>query len=150
MTTMTIRLLVALAAAALLAPAALGWPGKPAKAPPKPPNPGAPPPAWIESKSKSAWLAYSSYCWKTTCVDMIPPQARPDLPSFAVKRGTTVRVHLAFRAKGVTVSVDKNVVAARIDTTRRVVSWKASRSGILTVFARTAGDAGYVARLRLA
>src|SRR6266849_6917428 len=99
------RVLVALALA-LTVPAALAWPGRPGVPPPK----GAPPPAWIETSAKSAWLAYGSYCWKTACVDMIPPQSRPDLPAFGVKRGGTVRVHLGFTAKSVSVSLDNRAI----------------------------------------
>jgi hypothetical protein len=150
MSSMNIRVAIALIAAALLAPAALAWPGKPAKVPPKPPNPGAPPPAWIETQSRSTWLAYGSYCWRTTCVDMIPPQTRPDLPLVAVKRGRTVRVHLGFSVRSARVSLGGRVVRASLDVTRRVVSWQAARGGIVTVFARPeAGDASYHARLRL-
>ncbi len=143
------RALVVLAALAVAAPAALAWPGRPEKPAPKPPNEGGPPPAWIETQARSAWLAYGSYCWKTACVDMIPPQSRPDLPAFGVKRGRTVRVHLGFTAKSVSVSLDKKAVRAKLDATKTIASWSATRGGVLTVFARTAGDASYVARIRI-
>ena len=143
------RAFVLLAALAVAVPAALAWPGRPTKPPPKPPNAGGPPPAWIETQAKSAWLAYGSYCWKTACVDMIPPQSRPDLPAFGVKGGSTVRVHLGYRATSVTVSLDRRVVRATLDPTRRVVSWRVVRGGLLTVFARAAGDVSYVTRLRV-
>ena len=143
------RAFVLLAALAVAVPAALAWPGRPTKPPPKPPNAGGPPPAWIETQAKSAWLAYSSYCWKTACVDMIPPQTRPDLPVFGVQRGRTARVHLGFTATSVSVSLDKRAVRAKLDATKRIASWSATRGGVLTVFARTAGDASYVARLRI-
>ena len=146
---MKARALVLVAALAVAAPAALAWPGRPTPPPPKPPNAGGPPPAWIETQAKSAWLAYGSYCWKTACVDLIPPQSRPDLPALAVRRGRTVRVHLGFAAKSVGVSLDKTVIRAKLDATRRIVSWSATRGGVLTVFARAAGDASYVARLRI-
>ena len=80
---------------------------------------------------------------------MIPPDQRPGLPVFTVKRGARVRVHLRFAATSVDVSVDKKHVAARLDRTHRIVSWPARRGGILTVFAKKAGDASYVARLKL-
>jgi len=146
---MKMRALVVLAVLAVAVPAAFAWPGRPTKPPPKPPNADAPPPAWIETPARSAWLAHGSYCWKTACVDMIPPQDRPDLPVFGVKRGRTVRVHLGFTAKSVSVSVDKRSIAMKLDTTRRIASWNATRGGVLTVFARTAGDASYVARLQI-
>jgi hypothetical protein len=143
------RALIVLAALAVAVPAALAWPGRPTKPPPKPPNAGGPPPAWIEAQATSAWLAYGSYCWKTACVDMIPPQSRPDLPAFGVKRGGTVRVHLGFTAKSVSVSLDKRAIRVKLDATRRIASWSATRGGVITVFARTAGDASYVTRLRV-
>jgi hypothetical protein len=80
---------------------------------------------------------------------MIPPQSRPGLPAFAVQRGRTVRVHLGFTAKSVSVSIDKTLIRAKLDATRRIVSWSATRGGVLTVFARAAGDASYIARLRI-
>ncbi len=151
---MRMRLALVGLAALVLVPAALGWSGRPSTPPPKAPNPGGPPPAWIETQSKSAWLAFGSYCWTTAgvgaCVDMIPPQSRPDLPVFRVARGRTVRVHLGFAAKSASVNVGGRVVRARLAVNRRVLSWSATRGGILTVFARpSAGDASYVARLRL-
>ena len=147
---MKIRALVLLAALTVAAPAAFAWAGRPTKPPPTPPNAGAPPPAWIETQARSAWLAYGSYCWKTACVDMIPPQARPDLPVFRAGRGTMVRVHFGFAARSVNASLDGKVARVRLDATKRIVSWRAARGGVLTVFARpAAGDASYVARLRL-
>jgi hypothetical protein len=147
---------VATVVAALLmaAPTSLAWPGRPAAPPPTSPNPGGPPPAWIETQSTSTWLAYGSYCWtgvgKATCVDMIPPQIRPDLPVFTVKRGGTVRVHLGFTPSTVGVSLGGRSIRVTRNGAKRVVSWAATRSGILNVFARTkTGDASYVARLRL-
>ena len=134
---------------AVLAPTALAWAGRPAGPPPKPPNPGAPPPAWIETQARSAWLAYGSYCWRTACVDMIPSDSRPDLPTFAVKRGTTLRVHLGFAATSITVSLGARTIRPTLDATKRIASWRAVRGGILTVSARGTGGASYVARLRV-
>jgi hypothetical protein len=144
-----VRVLVFIAALGVAAPAAFAWPGRPTKPAPNPPAEGAPPPAWIETQAKSAWLAWGSYCWKTACVDMIPPQSRPDLPTFEVKRGSVVRVHLGFAAKSVSVSVGNRAVTPKLDTTKTIASWSATRGGILTIFLRKAGDASYVARLRV-
>jgi len=146
------RALVPLVAAlALAVPAALAWPGPPKAAPPTPPQPaGAPPPAWIETQAKSAWLFYGSYCWKTACVDMIPPTTRPGLTLFSVARGATIRVHLGFAAKRAAISIDRRTVRAQLDATKRIVTLQAGRAGILTVSARAAaGDASYVARLQI-
>ena len=143
------RALVVTAVPFLFVPVALAWPGRPTKPPPKPPSAGAPPPAWIETRATSAWLAYGSYCWKTRCVDMIPPQSRPDLPVFRVKRGVMVRVRLGFTSRSTQVSVDQRTVPAKLDPTKRIASWAVKRGGLLTVFVRAAGDASYVARLRI-
>jgi hypothetical protein len=144
-----LRALVLVPTLAIAVPATLAWPGRPASPPPKPPNAGAPPPAWIETPAKSAWLAYGSYCWKTACVDMIPPESRPDLPTFGVARGRTVRVRLGFAARSVAVNLDKTVIRAKLDATKRIASWRATRGGILTVSGRASGSASYVARLRV-
>jgi hypothetical protein len=141
---------VALSVLVLAAPAALAWPGTPTAPPPTPPSSGAPPPAWIETQAKSAWLYYGSYCWKTLCIDLIPPETRPGLPTFAVGRRSTVRVHLRFGAASATVSIDRRKVSTTFNADKRIVSWSATRAGILTVSARAAsGDASYVARLRV-
>jgi hypothetical protein len=141
---------IRLAALGLAAPAALAWPGAPTAAPPTPPSAGAPRPAWIETQAKSAWLFYGSYCWKTICVDLIPPETRPGLPVFSVARGHTVRVHLRITAKSATVSIDRHRVSTNFNARTRIVSWPATRAGILTVSTRAAaGDASYVARLRV-
>jgi hypothetical protein len=138
------------AALAIAVPAALAWPGPPKTPPPTPPLPIAPPPAWIETQAKSAWLFYGVYCWKTTCADLIPPETRPGLPIFTVARQQTLRVHLGFAATSATVSINKRKVAAKLDARKRIISWSATRAGILTISARaSAGSASYVARLRI-
>jgi hypothetical protein len=146
---MKLRALILLTAFAAFAPVALAWPGRPSAPPPKTGIAGAPPPAWIETKSRSAWLLYGSYCWRTSCIDMIPPETRPGLPVVVVPRGTLVRIHLGFRATSASVSVDKKTIRPQVDPTRRIISWPAGRGGILLVFVRAAGDASYVARLRV-
>jgi hypothetical protein len=144
-------LVTPLAALSLAVPAALAWPGPPKAPPPPPPQPnGAPPPAWIETQTKSAWLFWGSYCWKTACVDMIPPQTRPGLPVFTANRATTIRVHLGFAAKQASITINGHAVRANLAATKRIISWPAGRAGILTVSTRAiAGDASYVARLRV-
>jgi hypothetical protein len=146
---MKIGTLILLSALVIGISPALAWPGRPAVPPPKAPNLGAPPPAWIEAQARSAWLAFGSYCWKTACVDMIPPSTRPGLPTFVVRRGKVVRVHLGFSAKSIAVSIGKKSLRVTVDATKRIGSWKVTEGGILTVFARAAGDASYVARLRV-
>jgi hypothetical protein len=138
------------AALAIAVPAALAWPGQPKTPPPTPPLPVAPPPAWIETQAKSAWLFYGVYCWKMTCADLIPPETRPGLPVFIVARQQTLRVHLRLDATAATVSINQRKVPAKLDARTRIISWSATRGGILTILARApAGSASYVARLRV-
>jgi hypothetical protein len=146
---MKVHVLILASALAVAVPSAHAWPGRPSSAPPKPPNSVAPPPAWIETTTRSSWLAYGSYCWKTACVDMIAPNTRPDLPVFAVKRGSLIRVHLGFAAKSITVSVGNKALPTMRGATKRIASWKATRGGILMISARATGDTSYVARLRV-
>ena len=144
------RAAVLLAALSFAVPAAFAWPGAPKTPPPTPPQPGAPPPAWIETQAKSAWLFYGIYCWKTTCADLIPPETRPGLPVFTVLRGQTLRVHLGFAATSATATIDRRKVTAKLDASRHVVSWSTGRAGILTISARaSSGSASYFARLRI-
>ena len=147
---MRLRVLILLVALGAFAQVALAWPGRPTSRPPTTGTVGAPPPAWIETKTKAAWLLYGSYCWKTSCVDMIPPETRPGLAIFTVARGSIVRIHLGFAAKSASVDIDKKNVRATLDTTKRILSWTAGRGGILMASARaTRGSASYVARLRI-
>jgi hypothetical protein len=140
---------VAAAFAAAAASAAIAWPGQPTTPAPRPPQADAPPPAWIESHSRSTWLAYGSYCWKTSCVDMIAPTARSDLPSLRVERRTVVRVHLGFTAKSINVTRNGRKVRVNVDSTGRIVFWHAIGGGIVIVSAKGFGDASYVAKLRV-
>ena len=80
---------------------------------------------------------------------MIPPQTRPDLPLFSVKRGRRVRVHLGFTPSKISVSLDSRTVRAKFDAAKRILSWSATRGGLLNVFARAKGDVSYVARLQV-
>lgn len=130
---------------ALLAPVAHAKPGTP------PPNvagtAGEPPPAWFTLGARSDWLAYSSFCWTTTCVTFLPPERRTDLPKLVAKEGQTLAIHLAFTPKTVLVRVlatkqSYPLVAGR-DT-----SWRVRGSGVILVEARGAkGSASYVARI---
>jgi hypothetical protein len=84
------------------------------------------------------------------CVDLIPPETRPGLPTFTVARGHIVRIHLRFVGRSATVSIDRRKISSSFNADKRIVSWSATRAGILTVFARAAaGDPSYVARLRV-
>ncbi|MGH7960567.1 MAG: hypothetical protein ACRERD_01920, partial [Candidatus Binatia bacterium] len=58
-----------------------------------------PPPAWVDAESGSHWLAYSTYCWRSTCVDYVAPGDRDDLPTIRVRQGEMIRFHLEFRPR---------------------------------------------------
>lgn len=135
----TAALLVALAGHAVASP------------PPPPPKVAgvadAPPPAWIESGAVQKWLAYSSYCWRTACVDFVPPSMRKDIPVLTVKRRRLVKIHLRFTPAEL--SVSQGTKTTRL-APARVASWRPS-AGLATVFARprAGGDASYVIRIKL-
>jgi len=129
---------------------AASWPGRPTSRPPKLQQAG-PPPAWIETHTTSTWLAYSTYCWKTTCVDFIPPASRSGLPVVRIVRGAKVRVHFALQPTEVYVALVQGSGGKRYKLPNaRVVTWQPPASGIADFEIRAAGgSASYVARLRL-
>jgi hypothetical protein len=74
-----------------------------------PPNPpslrGGPPPAWVETRFGSHWLAYSSYCWRNRCADYAAPECPGHgLPVIELRQGGLVRFHLGFGPDRVEVS----------------------------------------------
>ena len=134
---------------AVLAAAPIAAATPPFAPPPKVSGAGsAPPPAWIERPAApSRWLAYGSFCWKTNCVDFIPPEMRPDLPRVAVRVGTTVAFHLGFKPSRLRLEL----VGGRSWTLQpaRVSTWRVSRLGAFSLTAKGAGgSASYVIRLR--
>jgi len=107
----------------------------------------APPPAWIEAGSTQRWLAYSSYCWKTACVDFLPPAMRPDVPVVTVRRGQAVRLHFGFAPSSVTVAPVGG--GSRRLPPARTISWRPP-AGLLAITAKSkTGSAGYLVRIRL-
>ena len=122
---------------------------------PKPPPPrvkgpvqNAPPPAWIETKGGDRWLAFSNYCWRTTCLDFIAPALRPEVPRIRVCRGETVRFHLGFGVRKLAVRVGTRTFPL---APSRVASWRVQGAGIAVLEAISTGNFGvdYVARLVL-
>jgi len=107
----------------------------------------APPPAWLEVGPIERWLAYSSYCWKTVCVDFLPPAMRPDVPTVAVPRGQAARLHFGFSPSSVVVSRigggSQRLRAAR------VVPWRPSPGLYAIAVKAEAGSASYLVRVRL-
>ena len=127
---------------------AASWPGRPSTNPPRLQQPG-PPPAWIETHTNSRWLAYSTYCWKTTCVDFVPPASRPGLPTLKIVHGASVRVHFAVQPTEVKVALVQGSNGKRYNLrAARVVTWKPPASGVADFEIRApGGSASYVARL---
>ena len=134
--------------AGVCAGGALAVPGPPAAAPPKPAQKGGPPPAWVESPTKAAWLAYGSYCWTTACADYIPPAQRVGLPQLSVTSGQRVRIHLGFKPSHVLVRLlpsNRTIPLAAA----RVTAWRAA-AGVASIEVKGAhGSASYVMRIRL-
>jgi hypothetical protein len=125
--------------------------GRPPTPPPKVTGAGAtPPPAWVEVGARSRWLAYSSYCWATACVDFIPPLMRRDLPVVDARRGTELRFRLGFRPKSVRLLL-VGATPAKTWALRASASttWRAARAGVFVLETKgVRGSAGYVLRLR--
>jgi hypothetical protein len=128
-----------------------------AAAPPRPPPkvggaPGDPPPAWIEAGGVQKWLAFSSFCWKTTCADFIAPAMRTDVPSLSVRRGQATTIHFPFLPKRVTVSpVTKNGAGKSVRlAAARTVMWRPKAGGLAVISVDAApGDASYLVRIKL-
>jgi len=144
-------LVVTVAAAAMLAAAAFahGWPGRPPGVPPRLKQSG-PPPAWIETRARSRWLHFSSYCWNTVCVDMPPVQERADLTVLTARAGDLLRMHLAFRPREVHLTIYRGLRFTHYRLPRhRILSWRARGSGVIALDAESsAGSASYVIRLQ--
>jgi hypothetical protein len=127
------------------------WPGPPAAAPPRVEGAAGPPPAWLETRTRSLWLAFSSFCWKTACADYLPPQSRTDLPVIGVRRGAMVRVHFAFAPRQVHATTFAGTTLKHV-TLRpgRIVTWRPTLTGVVSFDMRSAaGSASYVVRVRI-
>jgi hypothetical protein len=138
--------------AAVLAALALTFvAAAPAKPSTPPPNvagtTGEPPPAWFSLGGREGWLAYSSFCWTSACVDFLPPARRPDLPKIVARAGQVLRIHVGFTPSSVSV---RSLALARSYAliASRDTSWRVRGSGVILVQARGAkGSASYVARI---
>ncbi len=110
---------------------------------------GGPPPAWIETQSGSAWMAYGRYLWggisvesaRVTCDDSAVPQL--DLAS-----GDTVRFHLEFLPETAELTLGADGSRPEVVTLEpaRVIEWQGDYHGALWL-ALTApeGEVAYVA-----
>ena len=139
---------VALAFAAVAVAAT--WPGPPTTKPPKLKQPG-PPAAWIETPIRARWLAYSTYCWKTICVDFLPAASRTDLPVVHGQKNQPVRIHFSFLPRDARVTLISAHAGKRFTLkAARVVEWKPATSGVAVIEVHAAGgSASYAARLAL-
>ena len=126
------------------------WPGPPKTAPPKLKQPG-PPAAWIETSTRARWLAYSTYCWKTTCADFLPPASRTDLPVVRAQRDGSVRIHFSFLPRDARVTLISAHAGKRFTLkAARVVEWKPPSGGLAVIEVHAiGGSASYAARLAL-
>ena len=123
--------------------------------PPDPPprvagTPVSPPPAWFNLRSRDRWFAFSSYCWKTACVDMIPPQMRPEIPRARAALGERLTIHLAFRPTRLQIMRMGTAGVARTWRlpAERVTVWRIRSLGVLVVAAKgPSGSASYAVRL---
>jgi hypothetical protein len=144
--------LVVFAGTLVAAAPAAGWPGPPRTAAPHVKGASGPPAAWLETRARSVWLAFSGYCWKTTCADFPPPQSRTNLPVVRVRRGALVRVHFAFTPS----EVHATTFAAttfRHAALRpaRTTGWRPTRAGVVSFDVRApSGSASYLVRVRIA
>lgn len=130
----------------------------PGDSPPRTSGPSAPPPAWVHTMHGSQWLAFGSYCWSSkqghgACVDMIGPEQRQDIPKLSVTADELLRIHLAFTAKSVDLSVGHS---GRISLHRRntgTLAWRApNRRGRLLVMVDVqapGGQASYLAWIQV-
>ncbi|WP_147281348.1 hypothetical protein [Gaiella occulta] len=105
----------------------------------------SPPPAWVETAHSSSWLAFSSFCWRTSCVDFIPPSARSDVPRLAVRPGEQVRFHFGFRPRQTLLRRQSRTFVL---TPARTTGWRVATLGLVTITVRSrSGTASYIARL---
>jgi len=95
-----------------------------------------PPGAYLTTSSGKVPLAISSWCWGLRCGAPIASSTKVAVE----RRGATIRAQLGFSPTKVTVVVVGKPVAAT--TTGRVVSWRATRAGGLSL--RAASPHGWV------
>ena len=143
-------IIVGSAVAAVCVPAALAWSGRPAPPVPKPATAAGPPPAWAETSTKSVWLAFSGYCWKTTCADYLPPASRPDLPTIRLAHGAGIRVHFGLRPSKLSITLLGAKTTTRTVAPVQVITWRPGESGVATFSLKgSSGSASYAARIRI-
>lgn len=114
---------------------------------------GGPPPAWIETSSGSAWMAYGSYCWTNVCVDVLHFTCDDtSVPSLEVRPGDPIRFHLAFAPDeaDLTLGAPSSRPEVVSVTPARVIEWQGEYDGHLLLFATSEeGDVSYQACVRI-
>lgn len=110
-------------------------------------TPGEPPPAWFAAGARDGWLAYGSFCWRTACVDFLPPDRRTDVPPVRAPIGSRLSLHLGFAPRWVRVRMlDTGRTYALV--ARRDTGWRVRSTGLFVVEARGAGgSASYLGRI---
>jgi hypothetical protein len=97
----------------------------------------SPPPAYVSTTAGHVPLAVSSWCWGSNCGAPIAASAKPAV----VRRGSTVRVELAFSASTARVAVAGTPV--RVLRQGREIAWTAGRPGGMTI--SVTGPKGWIA-----
>jgi hypothetical protein len=145
--------LVVLAIAPATAALAHSWPGRPQTKPPQLSQIG-PPPAWLETRQRSRWMSFSSYCWrsggKAVCVDMQPVQMRADLGVLRAVRGQRLRLHLAFRPRQAHLTIYQGLGFKHYRLSpARLMTWRVRAFGVVVLDVKAAaGTASYAIRLK--
>lgn len=102
----------------------------------------------METRGGDRWLAFSDYCWTTTCIDSRPFDQRKDIPRIAVAAGELVRFHLGFQPTKLWVELGSKTYPLKAE---RIASWRVrGKTGFVVAHAlKTGFSADYVARLRI-
>lgn len=113
---------------------------------------GGPPNAYIEFGRPGKWMLQGSSCWQSDnserCVDAVPVEWMPGVPTLSVPRGAAGHVHLAFAPTGVQLSIGGRPV--KVSATR-TLDFTATRPGLVDLFVNHGpDDVEYFARLAFA
>jgi hypothetical protein len=131
--------------------AAIAWAAGSAGAPPEDPpvlkgHNDDPPPAYVVASRGSTWLAFSSYCWKSTCADFIPAVcADRGIPKLYLRRGEVIHFHLGFlpKSKSVWISFKRGMQSL---PAARTIAWRVRHGGFFSLGARVrVGSANFSA-----
>lgn len=127
--------------------------GRPATAAPQPRETPGPPPVWVETQRGSSWLAFSTFCSRTGCVDYRRHACAGDdrNPTLVVDRGELVRLPLEreqpprlvlLTLRGQRENASPTVVHAGVDPVWRAAEEGAFEIVVLEARLRTASYVG--------